>query len=80
MELKPKELECVIVLKGINYDDLKHHIEELNQNGVKEIREIKSYKPNTVINKVKLVCNDPDTANNLLKHGIKLSYILYKTE
>ena len=80
IELKAKESECIIVLKGANFDDLKHHMEELQQNGVKDIKEIKSFKPNTVINKVKLVCNDPNTANQLLKNGIKLSYILYKTE
>jgi hypothetical protein len=80
IELKPRDSEFIAVIKGINYENLKVHIEELNKNGVIDIKEIKSFRPNKIINKVKLICENPDTVYKLLSYGIKLSYLVYKVE
>ena len=79
VEVSTKDKNCVVI-KGIDFDNLQYHKEELTGLGVVDLKKIKSHKSNQIVKKVKLICKDEDTVTNLLNNGIKLCYVKYKTE
>ena len=78
--LKPKLYPFVI--KGINYNNAKDQKEELSEQGVVNMKEIKSARnKDAIINKVIVFCENEDTATNHKNKGyIYISYQKYRIE
>ena len=71
-----------VVLKGLNYQNALVYKQELEvKYNIKEIKQIKSMRtPNQVINKVILAVENKESADSLIRNGIRLSYIRYRIE
>lgn len=70
------------ILVGLNFKDVQIYKKDLeNKYNIKEIKQIKSIRsPNQVINKVILAVEDKEQIPQLLKTGIYLNYMRFRTE
>ena len=80
-ELRNKTKLFSVVIKGINFENIQEFKEELKQKGIVDMKEIKSAKSNSItINKVKLLCENQEIADELLTKGIYISFMKYRCE
>ena len=77
-----KEKKWIIVIKGLTYEMADNNMEELEEQGITEIIEIKNkdHQNNSPMKIVKAEVKDKDTRDDLLFYGVKLGYMMYKTE
>ena len=83
--IKPIESKRVndfkaVVIKNLTYDEARNLETCLIQQGINSIEEIKSNKRDNIIQMVKAICRDTETAANLIKEGVKIGYMKHKVE